>query len=190
MEKNIKIQLLLNILDEVTGRFDELFELKEKLLEETNYKATHDLLTGLYNREAFEKEVGKWILKNKHFCLVFLDLDNFKYVNDTFGHDKGDEILFKTSKIMRENLKGMDLIGRIGGDEFVMAIKDCNNICAEHILNIIEDEIKTRFKLYEVSASMGGVIYPDDGDNYKELLKKADEKMYQVKENGKGRVMI
>jgi len=189
MDDKVKIRLLLNILDEVTSRFDELFELKEKLLEETNYKATHDLLTGLYNREAFEKNIDSFF-ESKSFALAFIDLDNFKYVNDTFGHDKGDEILFKTSKIMRENLKGMDLIGRIGGDEFVMAIKDCNNICAEHILNIIEDEIKTRFKLYEVSASMGGVIYPDDGDNYKELLKKADEKMYQVKENGKGRVMI
>ena len=188
--QNIKIQLLLNILDEVTRRFDEVFELKEKLLQETNYKATHDLLTGLYNREAFEKEVKKWIAHNKKFCLVFLDLDNFKEVNDTFGHDKGDEILVETAKIMRNNLKGMDLIGRIGGDEFVMAIKDCDKSCANHILNIIEDEIKKRFKHFEVSASIGGVVFPDDGEDYKELLKAADKKMYQVKENGKGRVLI
>jgi len=188
--QNIKIQLLLNILDEVTRRFDEVFELKEKLLQETNYKATHDLLTGLYNREAFEKEVKKWIAHNKSFCLVFLDLDNFKEVNDTFGHDKGDEILVETAKIMRNNLKGMDLIGRIGGDEFVMAIKDCDKSCANHILNIIEDEIKKRFKHFEVSASIGGVVFPDDGEDYKELLKAADEKMYQVKENGKGRVFV
>jgi len=190
MQKNTKIQLLLNILDEVTGRFDELFELKEKLLAETNYKATHDLLTGLYNREAFEKELQKWINKSKHFCLVFLDLDNFKQVNDTFGHEKGDEILTQTAKVMRENLKGMDLIGRIGGDEFVMAIKDCDKECAIHILNVIEDDIKEKFKHFEVSASIGAVAFPDDGEDYKELLKEADRKMYQVKESGKGRVLV
>ena len=61
-QENIKIQLLLNILDEVTSRFDDLFELKEKLLAETNYKATHDLLTGLYNREAFEKEIELFLM--------------------------------------------------------------------------------------------------------------------------------
>jgi len=188
--QNIKIQLLLNILDEVTERFDELFEFKEKLLEETNYKATHDILTGLYNREAFEKETKTWINDNQSFCLAFLDLDNFKEVNDTFGHDKGDEILVQTAKIMRENLKGMDLIGRIGGDEFVMAIKECDESCAGHILNIVEKEIKNRFRHFNVSASIGGVIFPNEGNSYSELLKKADEKMYQVKENGKGRVII
>jgi len=188
--QNTKIQLLLNILDEVTERFDELFEFKEKLLEETNYRATHDLLTGLYNREAFEKEVQRWIQRNTYFCLVFLDLDNFKEVNDTYGHDKGDEILIQTAKIMRNNLKGMDLIGRIGGDEFVMAIKDCDKECAKHILDIIENDIKKHFNHFEVSASIGGVIFPDDGEDYKELLKKADRKMYQVKENGKGTVLV
>jgi len=188
--QNVKIQLLLNILDEVTGRFDELFEFKEKLLEETNYKATHDLLTGLYNREAFEKDVQTWIDEDITFCLVFLDLDNFKEVNDTFGHDKGDEILVQTAKVMRANLKGMDLIGRIGGDEFVMAIKDCNKSCAKHILNIIENEIKNKFIHFNVTASIGGVNFPSESREYKELLKKADEKMYWVKENGKGKVLI
>jgi len=190
MRQNVKIQLLLNILDEVTGRFDELFALKEKLLQETNYKATHDLLTGLYNREAFEKSIESWITSNKKFTLVFLDLDNFKCVNDNFGHDKGDEILIQTAKIMRENLKGMDLIGRIGGDEFVMAIKDCDKNCANHILNIIEDEIKDTFKYFKVSASIGGVVFPDEAKNYKSLLKKADKKMYKIKETGKGRVLV
>ena len=188
--QNVKIQLLLNILDEITERFDDLFEIKEKLLEETNYKATHDLLTGLYNREAFEKNVKELIKKNEQFCLVFLDLDNFKYVNDTFGHDKGDEILITTAQIMRNNLKGKDLIGRLGGDEFVIAILECNKECADHILNLLEDKIKTIFKLYDVSASIGAVYFDEDGKDYKTLIKKADEKMYCVKENGKGKVLV
>jgi diguanylate cyclase (GGDEF)-like protein len=189
-DEGIKIQLLLNILDEVTNRFDDLFELKEKLLAETNYKATHDLLTDLYNREAFEREVEKFFQDDTSFCLAFIDLDNFKYVNDTFGHDKGDEILMMTAKIMRNNLKGKDLIARIGGDEFVVAIRDCDKKCAKHLLNELENKIKERFKEYEVSASIGAVIYPTDGKNYKNLLKKADEKMYKVKEDGKGKVIV
>jgi len=189
MDDKVKIQLLLNILDEVTSRFDDLFELKEKLLAETNYKATHDLLTGLYNREAFEKNIISFF-DNKHFTLAFIDLDNFKYVNDTFGHDKGDEILVRTAKIMRNNLKGKDLVARIGGDEFVVAIRDCDKKCAKHLLGQLENKIKENFKEYRVSASIGAVIYPHDGDDYKTLLKKADEKMYEVKENGKGKVIV
>ena len=191
MEDRIKIRLLLNILDQVTSRFDELFELKERLLEETNYKATHDRLTGLFNREAFEKQVKELFdSKDEKFCLAFIDLDNFKYVNDTFGHEKGDEILIQSSKIMKNNFKGKDIVGRIGGDEFVVALKDCNKDDAKHILNNLEDSIKEFFKTYEISASIGAVIYPDEGTTYKELLKKADKKMYEVKNNGKGHVIV
>jgi len=186
--KDIKIQLLLNILDEVTDRFDKLFELKEKLLEETNYKATHDTLTSLFNRFEFYNRLKN--LQNKHFCLAFIDLDNFKYVNDTFGHDKGDEILVKTSYILRNNLKGKDLAGRIGGDEFLVAISDCDKKCAKVVLGNIEEEIKKTFKIYNVSASIGGVIYPDVTNNFEELTKIADKVMYEVKENGKGRVLV
>ena len=189
MSDKVKIQLLLNILDEVTGRFDELFELKEKLLAETNYKATHDILTELYNREAFEDKIKEFFKEDK-FCLAFIDLDNFKYVNDTFGHDKGDEILKVTAQIMRNNLKGKDLIARLGGDEFVVAIRNCDESCAKKILNNLEDRIKDIFKQYKVSASIGAVIYPKDGKTYKTLLKQADEKMYKVKEAGKGKVII
>ena len=191
-DKDIKIQLLLNILSEVTGRFDELFEIKQRLLEETNYKATHDTLTGLLNRETFESKVTEKINSgyNKIICVAFTDLDNFKFVNDTFGHAKGDEILIKTANIMKENLKGQDYIGRIGGDEFVVAVLDCGPQCAKHLLEIIEKRIIESFKKFTVSASIGAVFFPRDGDVYKKLLKKADEKMYKVKENGKGRVEI
>ena len=190
MNDKIKIQLLLNILDEVTSRFDELFKLKEQLLAETNYKATHDVLTDLLNREAFEKELDNWLKEEEKFCLAFIDLDNFKYVNDTFGHNIGDFILVETANILKNNLKGKDLISRMGGDEFVIAIKNCDDKCALHVLNTIESKIKEEFKKYNVSASIGGVIYPDEADSYKELLRKADKKMYKVKEAGKGKVLI
>jgi diguanylate cyclase (GGDEF)-like protein len=191
MNNNVKIQVLLNILDEVTERFDSLFELKERLLAETNYKATHDLLTNLYNREAFIKKV-KELLSDEEtkFCLAFVDLDNFKYVNDTFGHKSGDEILIATSNIMKNNLKGKDLVSRFGGDEFVILIQNCDENCAVRVLNTILKKIETTFRRFDVTASIGGVVFPKEGQTYEELLKKADKKMYQAKESGKGKVII
>jgi len=190
MNTNTKIQLLLNILDEVTERFDSVFELKEKLLAETNYKATHDLLTDLYNREAFVKNSKELLKKESDFCLAFIDLDNFKYVNDTFGHKSGDEILIATAHIMKNNLKGKDLVSRFGGDEFVILIQDCNQQCAFKILNTILQQIEKKFSKFEVSASMGAVLTPNEGYKFDELLKKADKKMYIAKEAGKGQVII
>jgi diguanylate cyclase (GGDEF)-like protein len=190
MNTNTKIQLLLNILDEVTERFDALFELKEKLLAETNYKATHDLLTHLYNREAFVKKSKELLTKKSNFCLAFVDLDNFKYVNDTFGHKSGDEILIATANIMKNNLKGKDLVSRFGGDEFVILIQDCNHNCAFKILNTILQQIENKFAKFEVSASIGAVLIENNGDKFEELLKQADKKMYIAKEAGKGKVII
>jgi len=191
MNDNVKIQILLNILDEVTERFDSLFDLKEKLLAETNYKATHDLLTNLYNREAFTKKITNLLLdRQTKFCLAFIDLDNFKYVNDTFGHKSGDEILITTSDIMKNNLKGKDLASRFGGDEFVILIQNCDENCALKVLNTILKNIETTFKRFNVTASIGGVIFPKEGQTYEELLKKADKKMYKAKESGKGKVII
>ena len=189
MNSQVQIQILLNILDEVTKRYDEIFKLKESLLQEANYKSTHDLLTHIYNRGYFEKSVKELMTKNIPFCLAFIDLDNFKYVNDNFGHDMGDEILINTANILRKNLKGKDIIGRFGGDEFVVAIQECNKECAEHILTKIQEDIEKAFKKYNVTSSIGVAFYPEIKD-YNELIKKADEKMYEAKKSGKNRISL
>ena len=186
---DVKLQILLNILDEVTKRYDEIFELKEKLLEEANYKSTHDLLTNLYNRNYFEKKVKELMSKNIPFSIVFIDLDNFKYVNDTFGHDRGDEILISTAEILRKNLKGKDLIARFGGDEFVAAVTNCDKKCAKKMFEKIQKEINFLFKEYKVTASIGIASFPEIRD-YEEIIKEADKKMYKSKKDGKDKITL
>jgi len=187
--QNIQIQILLNVLDEVTKKYDDIFDLKETLLEEANYKGSHDLMTSLYNREFFNKKVKNLLKEKMNLSLVFLDLDNFKYVNDTFGHDKGDKILIDTANILRKNLKGKDLIARFGGDEFVMSVLDCNKKCATELFTKIENQIQNYFKEYNVTASIG-ISFSDEENNYEKLLKIADSRMYISKENGKATITI
>ena len=189
MNSQIQIQILLNVLDEVTKKYDEIFELKENLLKEANYKSSHDLLTNLYNRSYFEKKVKELMKKNTHFALAFIDLDNFKYVNDSFGHNMGDEILINTANILRKNLKGKDIIGRFGGDEFIVAIEKCNKKCAMTILSKIKNDIDKFFKRYNVTCSIGVAFFPQI-TKYEELLKAADANMYKAKKEGKNKISL
>ena len=181
---------LLNILNEVTRRYEELFYIKEKILQESEYKATHDLLTDLYNKEAFKKKVTSIIKKDTKFMLVFLDLDNFKNVNDVYGHDMGDKILMEVSRILKETLKGKDIVSRFGGDEFVFALLECNKECAKILLEKIKSKINTDLKDYEIGASIGGASFPYEADNLDELLAIADKKMYISKNKGKNQITL
>ncbi|MEO1927294.1 MAG: GGDEF domain-containing protein [Nautiliaceae bacterium] len=187
--KDVQIQVLLNILDEVTQRYDEIFEIKERLLREANYKSTHDLLTNLYNRSYFEAKVKTLIRKKEPFALAFMDLDNFKFVNDTYGHKVGDEVLIQVSEILKKNLKGGDIIARFGGDEFLIAIKECSKEDAFKLFQEIINEIKKVLRIYHLTASVGISYYPEIKE-YKELLKTADEKMYEAKRKGKDRIVF
>jgi len=185
---DVKLQILLNVLDEVTKKYDEIFEFKERLLEEANYKSTHDLLTNLFNREYFIKKINRFLENNENFIVAFLDLDNFKYVNDTFGHDAGDEILKNTAEIIRRNIKGKDIAARFGGDEFVIALLDCDIECGKKILENIKDEINKFFEDYKVTASIG-IASSKEAKNYEELLKLSDKRMYKSKRDGKNKVI-
>jgi len=186
--KEVQIQVLLNILDEVTQRYDEIFEIKERLLQEANYKSTHDLLTNLYNRSYFETKVKALIRRKEPFALAFMDLDNFKFVNDTYGHKVGDEVLIQVSEILRKNLKGGDIIARFGGDEFVVAIRDCSKEDAFRLFKEIIEEIRKVLNVYNITASVGIAYYPEI-KNYNDLLKVADERMYEAKRRGKNSIV-
>jgi len=185
---DVKLQILLNVLDEVTKKYDEIFEFKERLLEEANYKSTHDLLTNLFNREYFIKKINRFLENNENFIVAFLDLDNFKYVNDTFGHDAGDEILKNTAEIIRRNIKGKNIAARFGGDEFVIALLNCDIECGKKILENIKNGINKFFKEYEVTASIG-IASNKEVKNYEELLKLSDKRMYKSKRDGKNKVI-
>lgn len=173
--------------------FNDLTTLKEAD-KKIYYYANHDSLTSLYNRANFEKKMGETITKlaanNSKFALYFIDIDNFKYVNDTYGHDIGDEIIKIVAKRIEKIIRKNDIFARIGGDEFTLIqenVKSRNNILTfvKKIISTVTEVIKIDDKYFNITLSIGISIYPDDSKDKKGLLKAADTAMYVVKESGR-----
>ncbi len=164
---------------------------KESLIHNLAY---FDALTSLPNRVLFQERVMNKIpalhRNSKKMALFFIDMDNFKNINDTFGHFTGDKFLIEVAKSIKDILREQDTLARLGGDEFTVILED-----AESVLDIafVAEKIIERFKApiiidgreFYTGASIGISIYPDDGTTYEELVKAADTAMYQVKESGK-----
>jgi diguanylate cyclase (GGDEF)-like protein len=165
------------------------------ILQTLKEKAIFDSLTGIYNREFLfsflEREIER-IKKEKErgFCLAFIDLDDFKRINDTYGHQKGDEILSAVSKIIKENFRSSDVFGRFGGDEFILAVNTNNKEVIEEKLKFIKNQIEKRFKDYGLSISYGIVELPKETADLDEALRLADERMYQMKNKKNSLKMI
>lgn len=166
-------------------------EIKKRKDAEINalYKATHDSLTGLPNRCLFQDRLEQIILqKQRHDItplMIFMDLDNFKQVNDTFGHDKGDELLVQTGKALSACLREEDTCARIAGDEFIILVKECKSIeeahnLAERLMSALESLYKTNDPTHAVSASMG-ILLLDKMESSNRLYQKADRLMYKAK---------
>ena len=161
------------------------------------FLATHDALTGLPNRILARDRFGHAIaLARRHqamAALVFLDLDNFKGINDSLGHPRGDELLRTVSDRLTRVLRDSDTVCRQGGDEFLILLGDVRdrNDVAEIGAKLL-GQLTTPFLLDELevltSGSMGIALYPDDGDDFDELLKKADMAMYVAKNAGRNAI--
>jgi len=156
--------------------------------------AYYDVLTGLPNRTLFEQNLDIVINEcrryDRRFGLVFLDLDNFKLVNDTYGHLVGDHLLQNIAKILMKSVRKSDSIARLGGDEFILIIKDLkNNLDIDKVVQkIISETSKTMYidsHELNIGISVGVSLYPDDTKSSIELIKKADIAMYNSKKNGK-----
>jgi diguanylate cyclase (GGDEF)-like protein len=154
------------------------------------------MLTGVLNKQSLY-ETAKYVLTEKRgkSSLLFIDIDNFKYVNDTLGHAFGDQLIVKVGERIRSILdKGYSLY-RLGGDEFVLLIEDISGIemVESFALNILDD-FKKGFEIdksiFYISISIGIVMYPEHGDSLDQLLKYADIAMYQAKEQGKKKYVI
>jgi len=156
--------------------------------------STKDSLSGLYNRHSLIKKL-EWLIsqakqQNKEFALLFIDLDNFKNINDSVGHECGDQVLQHVANILLESVRDNDIVARLGGDEFVIVLPHSHDET-----NIIEITQRIKKKLAlpieykgihaRITASIGIAIYPHDGENVTELIKHADIAMYKAKELGK-----
>lgn len=161
--------------------------------------AYFDALTGLANRrniyEIIDKEIKYTLRHSTCSAVLFLDLDGFKYINDTFGHDCGDEVLKVVSKRLSDNLREFDSVGRIGGDEFVILIRgkdmkvdECHRYLQEvvdRLIKSVNERIHFEDIVCKVGISIGLSLIPNDGDNLEQILKNADSAMYKAKNSGK-----
>ncbi len=176
----------------VIGHIVDIHEDKLKEIE-LKLRADHDGLTGLMNKKATEELIAKMVAgydEQTVGALMILDTDNFKGVNDNFGHRTGDHVLAAIGEIIKNNFKGMDVTGRIGGDEFMVL---ANNIVkaenAGRLAEKVEAQVMHAFDGSElegrVSMSIGIAICPQHGKDFESLYKCADEALYYVKEHGK-----
>ncbi|MBD8873622.1 EAL domain-containing protein [Rhodanobacter sp. DHB23] len=161
--------------------------------------AWFDSLTGLPNRTQLQREARRALAHAKQdassFATLFIDLDRFKRVNDTQGHAVGDEVLREIAGRLREQLHAGDSVSRLGGDEFLAILQDCDVLKAMHVAGRILQAIRQPVALdseqdtsITISASIGIAMYPSDGENTDVLLRNADMAMYQAKRSGRNRI--
>ena len=185
MREEIKVRLLLNIFEEVTRKYEELLKVYEEMNELLEYKASHDSLTGLYNREALENMLKAEIMKAKlskgTLSIIFLDLDNFKTINDSFGHHFGDEILKQVGEILKSSVRKGDIVARYGGDEFIIVLHSKTDLEPERVAERIKQRLEETFSPYNLSVSYGIAIFGKDGSTPEELINVADKRMYKQK---------
>jgi diguanylate cyclase (GGDEF)-like protein/PAS domain S-box-containing protein len=169
---------------------EEILQQKELLSELANY----DSLTKLPNRVLFQDRLSQAILKARRletkFALFFIDLDKFKEINDSYGHDMGDAVLVEISHRLQHLFRDADTVARLSGDEFLAILENIKN--EEDIINIAQKTVRLLAEPLEiggekmyVTCSIGITIYPDHTDDAKLLLKHADEAMYKAKTLGK-----
>ena len=158
------------------------------------FVASHDPLTGLFNRSMFNERLQQALAQAARFerslALLFIDLDGFKVVNDTLGHNAGDQLLAELATRLRATLREGDVVGRMGGDEFVVLIEEFGDAAqvaevAKKVLETVARPYPLQGRDFEVTASLGISLYPGDGKDAQTLLKNADIAMYQVKQQGK-----
>ena len=166
---------------------------------ENKANAQHDSLTGVYNRLYFEQHLSNCIQiaknSNHKFALLFIDLNGFKHLNDTYGHDFGDFVLKSIAEDISATVRENDLVSRIGGDEFVIIMSEISEFHEVQNFSCRILSAITRKRIYGntellLGASIGISLYPHDTENIEQLIKYADEAMYKVKKSGKEGIMF
>ena len=188
----------INLSRELNQSLEHRLEQRTRELENANQKleklALHDSLTNLPNRFCIQDNLNRGIADSKlngsTFTVIMMDLDRFKDINDTLGHDCGDRLLVEVGRRLQSILRPTDLIGRLGGDEFAILLPDTDEMGAEVVAHKMLAELEPAFNLadmaFNISASLGIASYPKHGNTTSALLKSADVAMYQAKHNKLG----
>ena len=168
---------------------------RKRVEENVEWMAYHDLLTGLPNRALFYDHAAMILAqakrKDRSFGIMMLDLDKFKEVNDSFGHDIGDSVLVVVADRLKKLMRDEDTVARTGGDEFVallpeVASPESMELVTERIMTAFTSPIIVREEAFFVAFSIGTAIYPADGQDIDTLVRHADQSMYAVKTRGRG----
>jgi diguanylate cyclase (GGDEF)-like protein len=180
-------------------KFEIQDKIDSKFHEDIQRKLKYDDLTALLTYDSF-KDAMSWEIenaqaKNKPFVLLMMDLDNFKKVNDTYGHLTGSFILQEIGKIINDNLRFFDVSARYGGEEFISCLPDTNKQeafhAAERLRNTIAESVFVHNnKKINITISIGVSQFPDNGVTLEELIRIADEMLYKAKREGKNRVIL
>ncbi len=176
----------------INGQIIDITDRKQ-LENQLKQMAYFDDLTDLPNRKMLDRHIEKALARSKrhnhNFTLMFVDLDDFKLVNDTLGHDAGDLLLQEVVQRINHTIREEDLIARIGGDEFIIVFEETTKEDVEDIAKRIVENVSLPYKLNEqdarISLSIGISMYPDDGEDKGSLIDHADKAMYYAKNNGK-----
>ncbi|WP_303869252.1 bifunctional diguanylate cyclase/phosphodiesterase [Acetobacterium wieringae] len=189
LDENGQIYHFVVLKEDITKRREES--------EKAKYLAYHDSLTGLSNRSLFYDRlmiaVANAARYQSRLAVMFLDLDGFKEINDTYGHDTGDDVLKAVAGQLKEVMRKGDTVARMGGDEFTLIVQEFENVTdvklvAEKILKSLRQPLTAKSLL--VTPSIGIAFYPQHGTNHETLLSHADKAMYQAKKQGKNNYQI
>jgi diguanylate cyclase (GGDEF)-like protein/PAS domain S-box-containing protein len=170
------------------------FVVRKDAEEKLRFVATHDALTGLPNRVMFGQRLDHALVQaqrhRRRLAVLFLDLDRFKLINDTLGHEFGDVLLREVARRLRDSLRASDTVARLGGDEFVVLLEDLPEALtvatvAQKIIAAVGERHVLAGREYHVTASVGASTFPDDAADAPTLLKNADIAMYRAKEQGR-----
>jgi len=198
--KEIEVEAKINPIVDESGTVHSLVLVirditERKKNERTIYHiAYHDTLTGLPNRRFFMDCLYKAVHNaeecNLKFGVMFIDVDKFKYINDSHGHEMGDLILIEVAKRIRECLRSSDVVARFGGDEFTILLSSISGakdveIVAQRMITLFREPVELEGHLFNLSCSIGIALYPSNGRVVDELLKRADIALYTVKEQGR-----
>ncbi|MBP1763073.1 MAG: domain S-box/diguanylate cyclase protein [Firmicutes bacterium] len=182
----------------MAGSIGDITE-RKKFEMEISYLAYHDSLTRLANRIALYEKLDKTIklssTMNHTGAVLFIDIDNFKFINDTYSHSYGDRLLSNLSRAFENIAKGVGIVARMGGDEFVMLLenvagKEEAELYAQKVIDLFDKPLKVKDKSFQVTVSIGITLYPADGKTAGELLTNADLAMYRAKRQGKNRYLF
>lgn len=186
-------------LEAIRSSLNQTFDRLDQEKHELYTQARTDTLSGLANRNALEERLEWQIAEasrtKSEFALLFLDIDNFKTINDSLGHKIGDTLLQNIAKNLHEAVRGNDIIARIGGDEFVIVLSHYNTYLELiHVIERIQEHLQQEWVInthpLNITGSIGVAFYPKDGNNIISLMKHADIAMYEAKKNGRNQYHI